>query len=228
MGTKTLAGFRADLLLELGSRTDTTTTQQDQWINASYMDLTTRSNFWGLKVPIKYMFPELNVSSTAYTQEDRAYIDVPSNCLVTYTIVDTSNDNKLKNVGWRDYIRRTGRNDTDSSGEPTSWTRYGSYYYLYPTPDSAYNIEIYYRKRPTLLSATTDTTAIGTEWDEAILKLAVIQTMMRFKDYEKAEIEKKEWMDMMASRIGIYTQEMGDRGDYMKPDQGYHQWGYDR
>jgi hypothetical protein len=49
---------------------------------------------------------------------------------------------------------------------------------------------------------------------------------MRFKDYEKAEAEKKEWLDVVASKVLLYTHEMGDRGDYMKPDQSYHSWGY--
>jgi hypothetical protein len=226
LGQKALSVFRSDLLLELGARTDTTTTQQDQWINAAYTDLTTRDTFWGLRVPFKFAFPELNTSTTKTTTAYRPYIDVPTDALVASTIHDTSNDVKLKNMAWRDYIRKTGRADTASAGKPTYWTRYGSYYYLYNTPDSAYVMTVYYRKRPALLSATTDVTAIGAEWDEVILKLAVIQTLMRFKDYEKAEVEKKEWLDLVASKVSIYRQEMGDRGDVRKPDQSYFDFTY--
>lgn len=172
------------------------------------------------------MFPELNVTANKTTVAQQAWVTVPTDMLITYTIHDTTNDRKLKGIGWREYMRRTGRADSDSADDPTHWVRYGGNYYLYPTPDAAYVLDVSYRKRPTALSAATDVTAIGAEWDEAILKLAVIQTLMRFKDYEPALVEKKEWLDMMASKIGIYTQELGDRGDYLKPDQSYHQWGY--
>lgn len=226
MGAKTLATFRSDLLLELGNRQDVTESTQTQWINSSYADLCTRDTFWGLRVPLKFLFPELNTSTTKNTTAYRAYIDVPTDCLVTATIHDTSNDVKLKNIAWRDYVRKTGRDDSGEADKPTLWVRYGSYYYLYPTPDSTYVMTVYYRKRPAALSATTDTTAIGAEWDEVILKLAVIQSLMRLKDYEKAEVEKKEWLDVVASKISIYRQEMGDRGDYMKPDPAYFDWSY--
>ena len=226
MGAKTFGTFKTDLVLETGARNDFTATLQGQYINAAYQDLCTRSTFWGLRVPFRYMFPELNVSTTKTTTTNRAWVTVPTDMLITTTIHDTSNDRKLKNMAWREYIRKTGRADADSSAEPTHWTRYGGNYYFSPTPDGAYVMEVFYRKRPTDLSASTDVTAIGAEWDEVVLKLAVIQTLMRFKDYEKAAIEKKEWMDVVASKVQLYTQEMGDRGDYMKPDQAYHSWGY--
>ena len=228
MGSKALSTFQADLILEIGSRTDVTAALQKQWLNSAYLDLTTRDRFWGVRVPFRYMFPELNTSTTTGTTTTayRPYISVPSDMLVTHTIIDTTNDQKLKNMSWSDYIRKTGRNNSDDADKPTRWLRYGSYYYLYPTPDSSYVMEVFYRKRPAELSAATDVTAIGAEWDEIILKLAVIQTLMRFKDYEKAEAEKKEWLDVVASKVLLYTHEMGDRGDYMKPDQSYNSWGY--
>lgn len=226
MGAKSFSTFKTDLVLETGARTDFTTTLQGQYINSALTDFTTRDTFWGLRVPFKFMFPELNTSTTVSTVEDRAWITAPTDKLITYTIHDNSNDKKLKNINWRDYIRRAGRGDTDEAGSPTHWATYGSSYYLYPTPDDSYVMEIYYRKRQAELSGSADVTAIGAEWDEVILKLAVIQTLMRFKDYEKAEIEKKEWLDVVASRVRLYSQEMGDRGDYMKPDQNYFNWNY--
>ena len=172
------------------------------------------------------MFPELDTSTTSTTQADRAWITVPTDKLTTYTIFDTSNDKKLKNIARADYIRRTGRADTDQADKPTHWLTMGTKYYLYPTPDAAYVMEVFYRKRPADMSASTDVTVIGSEWDEVVLKLAVIQSMMRLKDYEKAEIEKKEWLDVVASKIQLYRAEMGDRADYLKPDPSYNQWGY--
>ena len=226
MGAKAFSTFKTDLVLATGSRTDFTDTLQAQYLNSAYTDFTTRDRFWGLRVPFRFMFPELNVSTTKTTTANRQYIDVPSDLLTTHTIHDTSNDKKLKNIAWREYIRKTGRADTTKSDKPTHWVRYGAYHYLFPTPDDAYLMEVFYRKRPTALSAATDVTAIGAEWDEVILQLAVIQTMMRFKDYEHAEVEKKEWLDVVASKIQVYQAEMGDRSDYMKPDQSYHTWQY--
>lgn len=71
------------------------------------------------------------------------------------------------------------------------------------------------------MSANTDTTAVGEEWDEAILKLAVIQSLRRLKQYDRAALEEEAWMVMMRRKLGIYDAQTRDQTDTMRPDWSY-------
>ena len=227
MGDKAFSTFQTDLKLELG-QIDNLDTYLDDWVNDAYIDFCTRTAFWKLKFPTIRMFPELNSSDTADTVDGTAYVSTPTDAIQVYTVWDSTNDSKLTQIGWTEYISDTGRADTDSEGKPQYWTRYGGYIYLYPTPDDAYTLYIYYRARPSAMSGDDDTTDIATEWDEPILKLAVIKGMLKLKRYEDYKIEKAEWLDMMAGKIGFYADDRLDSEIIIKPSGAYHNWGNDR
>jgi len=220
MGVKKFSEFKDELKFELGRpNDDSLDSYTGGWINTAYIQLTTRNKFWTINRG--FYFPELEVSTDDDTTDGQAYIDVPSGCLVIRTLWDSTSDVKLTKISWREYINKTGRADSSSEGAPTKWCRQGDYIYLNPTPDGTYTIYIYYRKIPTLLSDNDDTTAIGTEWDEPILQLAVIQSHMRLGEFDKAEVKKKEWLETVGSLVGIYDQEKFDREDIRKPSIAY-------
>jgi len=222
MGTYTYSTFQSNLTFELHKRDDISA-YVGNWINAAYLDLTTRDRFWDLKVPQPIVFPELCTSSASTTTDGRAYISLPTDCLYPITIHDATSDKRLHNMTWRAYIEKTDRADTTAESQLDKWVRYGGYIYLYPTPDASYSLTTYYYKRPALLSASGDVTAIGEEWDEPILKLAVWQGLMRLKDYEKAALEKAEWVAMLAGKLGAYKKQELDREEFLKPDYAYLQ-----
>ena len=225
------AVFQSNLVLEFGNRTDLGS-YTDGWINTAYTDFCSRTEFWGLKFPQAFTFPELDVPATPVnTVAGTAYIAAPSDCLFIHSVWDGTNDRKLTRIpSVRKYVEKTGRATTASRGKPTEWIRFAndsgvSRIYLYPTPDAVYALTAYYRKRPALLTGT-GTTEIGAEWDEPILKLAVIQSLMRLHDYEKAAIEKKEWLDMMAGKLGFYKKEEKDGSHQFSVDTAYKSYGY--
>jgi hypothetical protein len=220
MGTKTLTTFLSELTFELFNRTDLAS-YTTGWINDAYLDFLTRSKFWGLRLPHMYMFPELDVRALDTTVASTAYIVRPADCLIPYSIWDMTNDKHLTYRSWRWYIDQTGRGTSTAYGKPDYWTPYGDAFYLYKTPDTAYTLTIYYRKRPALLTDGEQKTEIGAEWDLPILKLAVIQSLMRLKDYEAAEKEKKEWLAMMSEKIGVYEEQEKDMKKVFGPDYAY-------
>lgn len=226
MGAKTLSEFRTDLVTyALVNRGDLTTAQKTAFINNAYIDFTTRNQFWGLKVPMGFEFPELKVAdSTRATVSDTAYILAPADALHIFTIWDATNDQKLSNISWGEYIKKKGREDSDSYGDPLKWTHYGNRIYFYPTPDATNSLTVYYRKRPAKMSDDTDVTAIDEMWDEPIQLLANIQAMTRFKMYEQAESEKKEWLEMMSGKFGFLAKEERDRRTFFEPDPSYADW----
>lgn len=226
MGAKTLSEFETDMVTyALMNRPDLTSAQKAAFINNAYIDFTTRNLFWGLKVPQGFEFPELNVAdSTRATVANTAYIQTPSDALHVYTIHDDTNDQKLSNISRGEYVKKTGRATSTSYGKPTKWNRYGTRLWLYPTPDAVYSLTIYYRKRPATMTAADSVTAIDAMWDEPIQLLANIQAMTRFKMYEQAESEKKEWLEMMSGKFGFYAKEERDRKTYFEPDPNYADW----
>ncbi|MCK7503194.1 MAG: hypothetical protein MZV70_03235 [Desulfobacterales bacterium] len=74
------------------------------------------------------------------------------------------------------------------------------------------------------MSADTDVTAIDAMWDEPIQLLCGIKAMMRFKMYELAEEERKEWLELMSGKFGFYAKEERDRKTFFEPDPAYADW----
>lgn len=231
MGVKSFLSFQDELTLELGERTDTdVTTRIGGWINTAYITITTKSKIPGTNKDLS--FPDLNTDTgtegdAQETADGTKYVLAPANCLYIQNVEDTTSDVRLTKMAWRDYIDTTGRNTVGSRSAPTEYCRRGvtslkkKYVYLLPTPDGAYGITIYYKKRPALLSANADTTIVGIEWDEIILKLAVAQSLMKLKRYDEAEKEFDLYKDMFKDIAGIYDYENLDAEDEIQTDINY-------
>ena len=223
MGDKTFSEFQTDLTFNLGQREDIST-YVDDWINEAYLDFCTKSRFWNLRVPKNFLFYELQATDDTDTVDGTAYISTPSDCVSVYAVWDSTSDKKLRRINMRQYIKKTGRADTDSEGEPSRYVRNGAYIYIYPTPDDAYTLRTYYRKRPAVLTGS-NTTVIGAEWDESILNLATIKGMLKLRMYEDFKMWKAEWIESVGAKMGIYEDEQEDTGDILRPDIAYLSYG---
>ena len=230
MGDYALSDFTDRLKLELGQRTDleSPTDWYDKWINTAYMTLATKKRYFDGRRYHTIYFPELEVVDTSQSTTDgTAYLTTPTDCLHIRKIFDETNNVKLTAISVDEYLSYTDRDTAASEGKPTEYVRMaeaatsGSRIYLHPTPDDEYSLYIYYRKRPAELDDDTDTTLLGDEWDEPILKLAVIQAQMRLKEYDKAKLEKEEWRSMMNELVGVYDGEKLDRDEIRKPSATY-------
>jgi hypothetical protein len=217
MGDKTYATFQSDLTFYLGNRGDISA-YVGGWINTAYRDLATRDMFWSMSLPSGFIFPQLATSASSNTTDGVAYVAMPTDAFVLNTIHDATNDRKLESIPFKEYIEKANRADTDSEGKPQHWTRRGTSIFLYPTPDATYSLTVYYRKVPAAMSGGTDVTVLGAEWDEPILKLAVIQSLMRLGEYDKANYEKADWQESVAARVGAYLRNETDRKTYLIPD----------
>lgn len=226
MGTWDYDRFKAELLLGFGNRDDLTspTDWAGRFINKAYLTLCTKNRFWTLKKP--FDFPELETSATASTVDGTAYITTPTDAYLIRHLHDNTSDVPMRPIGYLDYANKVDKADTSAEGAPTTWVRMGTKLYLYPTPDAVYTIGIYYRKRPTLLSAGTDVTALNPEWDEPIVMLAEYMLHMKFKDYEKAVKVKEEWLDTVAGIMGAYDVPQQDARNHRQPHPGYMGSGY--
>jgi len=222
LGSKAYSVFQSDLTLELGNNTSVSDSVGG-WINEAYMTLTTM--MWARDATGKnrrVYFPELGDAADKTTEAGSPYVEIPSGLYVFETAWDVTNDVKLTTIDWRAYISEKGRATTASRDAPTKCVRRANRLYLFPTPDAGYQINIGYRKRPAALSADADVTVIGAEWDYPILKLAVLQSLLRLNDYESYMIEKKAYDELLAAVVGVYDEESYDKQDAWEPDQAYH------
>ena len=222
MGDLTYSDMQTRLQLELGQRDSlaSPTNWYGIFINTAYLTLTTRKWLFGMKK--KLYFPELETSSTATTTDGTAYVSTPTDALIIRGVWDSTNDRMLDWIPKEEYWDRTGRADTNAEGIPTKYVRYGSRIYLCPTPNSStIGLTIYYRKKPTALTITAQVTEIGREWDEPIIKLAAIQAMMKLKEYDFAEIEKRAWVEDVSALVDIYYDEAKQLNSHIQPDSVY-------
>ena len=111
-----------------------------------------------------------NETSTAIvTVASQTYATLPSNFLVLdlLQITVSSMDYKLvqKDLGW---IRAA--NASRVTGEPTHFAYYNDRIELFPIPNSAYSLPVYYIKSLTALSADSDTSA----WTEGVTEDLIV------------------------------------------------------
>lgn len=222
MGTYSYTQFQAYLKTRLGNRDDveSPTNYLGIWTNAAYLDLTTKNRFWGLKR--NFSFPQLITTAAKTTTDGVAYVTAPADALIIYYVRDTTSDARLRRIAFEEYTNKSGTADTDAEGAPTLWTRFGGNLYIYPTPDAAYVLSVFYRKIPAVLSGASDTTAIDASWDDIILDLATIKGYTWLQQYDKAEMVRKQLLADLADKMGIYDKEDNSRRDIMTPDPNYY------
>jgi len=220
MGDKTFSEFQTELLFNLGNPSDIDSFVDD-WVNAAYRSLTSRNKFYGLKMPKDFKFPELETSSNTVTQTGIPYVIKPTNCITVTTVFDETNKRKLDFEHFKDYIEKTDRSTTASRDKPIKWIPYENKVFVYPTPDGAYTLTTYYRKRPVEMDSDNPTTAIGSEWDEPILMLATIFGLMKMKQYDEAAVWKQEFLMTIQDMLGIYSREEKDLDETLHLDPAY-------
>ena len=233
MGAKAFSTFKTDLKFHLGRVQDTSLDDYTSgWLNTAYLTLTTMNRIWSMKRD--FYFPELFDVSTTSCEDATPYVQAPARCLYVREVWDTTNDVRLDKISWGDYIGKAGRADTTSEGDPKFWVVSGATsgtgqyrkIWVYPTPSGGQGIQIFYRRIPAELSAATDKTVIGIEWDEPLLQLAVIQSHIRLGEFDRAEYKKKDWVDAITNLIGIYDKEDFARRDVRAPKVEYIQREY--
>lgn len=221
-GLKTFSEFKDELLLNLGVHdSDVYDSYKGGWINTAYLSFCARHQFYGLRLPRDFRFPELDTTSAKVTADGISYVQRPSDCLKIYTVFDETNTRKLTYMYLMDYVEKDDRSDTDNENEPEYWIPYGTKVNFYPTPDDAYEVTIYYRKKPTVLSADADTTAIGKEWDDLILQLATVQSLKRLKQYDELVHWQKDFVTNLREMMGIYDTQERDSEKVMEPHYMY-------
>jgi len=94
--------------------------------------------------------------------------------------------------------------DIDSNhtylGVPKNYVRYGTWLELWPSPDSAYSIQLRYRTLPSTLTALTQTASFATRYDMAWLYKTVEYLADGVRDYDAAALYRQKFLSEMVTQ----------------------------
>jgi hypothetical protein len=85
---------------------------------------------------------------------------------------DTTSSRKLIYVPYSELDQTIPYPEGTSEGKSNWYTEFGDYIEFIPIPDAAYNLYIRYSQYPVALSADTDQSPFGIEWDHIIVFLS--------------------------------------------------------
>ncbi len=239
MGVITFDEFKAYTKFQIGQRTDVESATDETvdlhglWVNLAYKELCHQNRFHGLR--INYDFPELKTdNSGTNTTDGTKYVDTPTDMLGTpREIFDETSNVRLRWKPWNWYIQKTDRDTAASENNPAHWTIYGAgaaagskRMYLYPTPDAVYSIYIYYNKRVTSLSSGTAVLAIGEEWDQIVLQMAVCNGWKWLREWSNYDKEIAIIKESIAGIIGHEALSEVARGEKIEPEILYSELDY--
>ena len=154
----TLSDLMSNATAALGNRVDIAASTVSFWVNQAYEDV------WNILPHDQH--EAIAVSSTT-VNEDK--LGLPSDFLSLIVLSNTSRSNALLDPINQDQIAAFSA----SSGQPTHYAQFSSWLELRPVPDSAYSLELRYRKLRSELTLTTDTPSVATRLRPAIYHRAV-------------------------------------------------------
>jgi hypothetical protein len=206
MGLITFEDAKSQLTVRFKNRTEFASISGfdffGEWLNKALTQLTASDTIPLSRPPLKYRFPELEVAVDMTTTAGIPYIDSPTGCLVLRHLFDKDTPYKLQWISLRQYTSFLDRADTAARNSPREYHRDGNKVWLHPTPDKLYNMEAWIRKRHGVWSGD-DPTAIGAEWDDAVLELAAYKAHLWVGEQDRAKAAKEEFLQIATSIVKL-------------------------
>lgn len=92
-----------------------------------------------------------------------------------------------------------------TSSAPRYWYRYGNEIKVFPSPDLAYTVTLYYIKKPTELSNDADVPEVPSNFEE-LLVLGATYRVHEVKDnYDKAAITERRYIEALDQMVNRYS-----------------------
>lgn len=90
-----------------------------------------------------------------------------------------------------------------TTGKPLYWWRFADNLYLWPTPDAADQIEVFYYKTPAELTVATDLLGLPDKYYEAILQFVMSKAYELDEEFANSRVARQAFND----RLGITLEE---------------------
>jgi hypothetical protein len=106
-------------------------------------------------------------------------------------------------------------------GEPEAYVLYNNWLELWPSPDSAYSLQLRYRSMVTDMLDTTAVPSIATPYRQAILIKTMQKVLQHVGDYAGASIMNQEYVDYMnRQKSDEYRRQAGESPQGLHPVYG--------
>jgi hypothetical protein len=181
---ETLASFRAELLLELSSRSDVDTTRLNKWINWAYRSTAAMLKISELKAAFRI---NLAVGQPFYMMpiQLRSIEQLSMPDLADYY----KGGSKLTPSNVDEYRRQP-----DLAGVPQNYFRFGRMLVVYPDPNAVLPLDFEYLLRPDDLVLDTHSPLLPQEFHEPILLYARHKAWRSVRNYGEAAIAKNDFL----------------------------------
>ena len=180
----TLGGVMSEATAQIGNRSDLATSRASLLANQAYLMV------WEA-LPHNEQ-EKLAISSTT-SGENR--VTLPSDYGEAINLSDLSAASPV-------LLRALNSDDVDSGstqlGRPTSYVEYANWLELWPSPDSAYSLQLRYRAQPSVLTVTGDESSLATRYDYAWLLKTSELYCLALNDIEQAPVWGNQYISYMA------------------------------
>ncbi len=202
---KTLAGMQNRLKIELGNRTDLTPTLLAEWINDSYLDLSTSLDLPELRDSILF----------STTSGEESYILPASVRIVTQAAwfrADTDEGRKLDKIDSNAYRKLPIR-----SGTPAKFLQENNILVLWPIPDEALSITLDYKVNVTKLTLPEHSPVIGEEFHEALYLGAKAKAFDALQNFVAAEVMQNRQVRSVRTKLDKRAEEDEGKTGQIRP-----------
>lgn len=191
---KTAEQLRNSVRFELGnpSREAVEDSVIDERVDDSYAEVLTR-----------YRHVELEDTHEFTTSDGTERYSLPNDYWYSQVVKDETNRRPLvyRRINWIE------AQDTTVDGDPQYYTRHGSELVLYPTPNGAYDIKVFYVKRAAPLLGDGTTVFDGIEWDEVVKWGAVWRVFNALGQQDRMIHARNIWRTLVNSLPELETLE---------------------
>lgn len=185
MGSFTLSTLISETTAMLGNRLDVAQSRVSLYANAALQFI------WNT---VEHDKSEALAVSSTTSGENRITLPTDIQELVALSNTSAVPPNLL--LPWN-------ANDIDSSytyqGTPTNYVLYNDYLELWPTPNSAFSLQLRYKTRAPTLSSATGVSSLHTKYDMAHLYKTAALTANALKDWEGSSYYERQFQSEMLS-----------------------------
>ncbi len=155
-----------------GGRADWTASEASFWVNTAYFEVASRTGMQPLE--------SLGVSSTTSGENKVAFpSDFHQAIALTMYVGSNSTDSSSNNTTSYALIQRDSRfldrQNMNGTGEavvagiPEYYQQFSTWFELFPSPNSAYSLQLRYFAKPQMLVNSTDTLTLDERWHPAVM-----------------------------------------------------------
>ena len=187
MGIMTATAMTAEVTRRI-NRTDLNSSIAT-WLYRAALDLSTYRKFFGNEK-----------TDTMVQAVDTAIANWPSDMLVPIRL-EWSDGSVYYNCAVKDLVYVRELYHAGSTGRPDYVARHGGVAYFDRVADQAYTWTVYYKFRIVAFT-TTQTSPLGGEWDEALIRHATYNAFATLRQWQLADYHLKSYYSYVQGRLG--------------------------